>query len=272
MKRVVIVLLILGLMLTGCNQAVAKPLPPGETTLVPKLLPTPISVPAPTETPVTAGLADLVMPPDFYTNENRALGPDTVYIAVTQYELGGTFEWPIYIHNGDGMKAKLLEIETEPEEAIAAIPLTAVLANSGLLDIIAIESNLEGEHLEATAYDASTRLLTIKGFVPASKRLVRIVYKTISTYSVFWTLRAEGEKGYELADNQIEKWFSVDQPTITLRPMETKTVTARLTIPPKSDINVKEVVFWIAAIETVSVKSRITTEVGNKQRVFLSFR
>lgn len=283
MKRVVISLLIVGMLLTSCSSTPIKaegtPVATGEATL-----PSPVSNGSynpPVSGAVT--LDQLKMPDSFYTLASNSVGPGDILIRVTAEDLinGKVKEWPVYVHNGDGLQAKILRVETEFGETVATIPLNIVLANSGLLDIISIESTIlkdtngqlvpdtdRREHLEAIAYDATTRLLTIKGFEPSAIRYVKITYKTLSSYKIYYNLRGEGEKGYALGTSPVKDWFSLDHETVVLRPFETKTLTARLTIPPNTLIKGKYV-FWVVATSVSILPNQVTAMYGNAQRVFV---
>lgn len=262
------VLMVLLLMLTGCskgNLVVADSVPP-----VTAEVPTP-SNPSPSPLPKSA---NLIAPSDmegFETNASPAIAPASVEIG--NFYPGATAEWQIIVHNGDGLKNKLLQITTEPSERVAAIPLKATLANNGLLDIIAITSTLDGEKLEAIAYDASTQLLTIKGFIPSAKRIVRITYKTISKFSVSYRQPSIFKEGYSSPPDGIESWVSFDTPALQLRPMENGVINVSLVIPPSTDVEAKKWLFWLGVIEEeVGASAKVVTQVELGQRILVTMR
>ena len=222
MKRVAIVLIAV-LMLTGCNPTVAQPIfTPSEPTLIPTIQPTTI---------VNAQEGEL--PAEYYNNPGLAIAPIPRSIKITNYELGANFEFLVYLHNSDGLLAKLIKITTEPGETIAAIPINATLANNGLLDIVSLQSTLPDEKLEAIAYDSTTKLLTIKGFIPSTERILRVVYRTTTTLKLSYALPPKIHQGFSPAPEIFKTFVEFDRTVITLKPLESVTIPVKVAIPPK---------------------------------------
>ena len=267
MKRVVVVgLLTVGLTLTGCSSyAIANPVATSKATpSAQNKLVIPEPVPVPTQT------IDTSMLPGFDTNASTALAPSTVEVG--NFYPGATAEFDIIIHNGDGLKSKLLQIETDIGETVAAIRLEVVLANSGLLDIQSIASSLAGERLEATAYDATTKLLTIRGFVPSAKRIVKITYKTISLFKAYYKEPSKTKAGFSYPSAVATEWVSFDTPEIQLRPMENGKVRVILTMP-KQAVTADKWEFWVAVVERgMGQGNQIATEIELCSRIFVTMR
>ncbi len=278
MKRVVIVCLILGLTLTGCNKSIVtvkaddKPVIAGETTLPIPEVPNPVSLPLPvSQATKPATSLDATSMPGFSTNASSALAPAEVKI--DNLYPGATAEFQILIHNGDGLKNKLLQITTDRDETVAAIPINVVLANSGLLDIISIESTLQGERLEAISYDASTKLLTIKGFKPLEKRIVKITYKTLSNFSYYYRYPDKTRSGFGTPPLLAETWVSSDKPELQLRPMENGVVTVSLKIPSDAKVTEKKWEFWVGVMERGAGQgAQISTEIELASRILVTMR
>ena len=255
MKRVALVLIAV-LMLTGCNPTVAQPIvTPSETTLkTPE--PTPVSISA-TDSPgiVTTQSKEGELPPDYYSNAGLAIAPIPRAITITNYELGANFEFPVYIHNGDGLLAKLIKIQTEPGETIAAIPINAVLANNGLLDIVSLQSSID-EKLEAIAYDSTTKLLTIRGFTPSVERILKVTYRTVSTYELKYNLPPKGKyhAGYTPMPIVFKSFVELEKSIITLKPLESVIVKVKVTLPPNCKFPSNKLEFELL-LEEVSTNS-----------------
>lgn len=267
MKRVVLMCLILGLTLTSCNPTSAKPIITGEATLPPftSTMSTPIPVPAKEATSIRA--TDM---PGFSISASSAIAPAQVDIG--NLYPGATAEFQILIHNGDGLKNKLLQIKTDRDETVAAFPLTVVLANSGLLDIVSIESSIQ-EKLEAIAYDVSTKLLTIKGFKPLETRYVKITYKTISNFKSYYRLPDNTKTGFNSPPVLAGEWITFDKPELLLRPMENGSVTVSLKIPPDVKVDSQKWEFWVGVMERgVGQSAQISTEIELCSRIFVTMR
>ena len=267
MKRVVVVgLLTVGMMLTGCsNNVIANPIATSKATpayLNKLVIPEPI--PVPTQSIDTSKLVG------FDTNASSAIAPAQVDIG--NFHPGAIAEFDIIIHNGDGLKNKLLQITTDSAETVAAIPLNVVLANSGLLDIISIDSSLPGEHLEAVSYDASTKLLTIWGFTPSETRVVKITYKTISVFKAYYKAPSKTKSGFAMPSVFASEWVSFDNPEIQLRPMGNGKVKVILKMPKNSEATDKWE-FWVAVTERgMGQGNQIATEIELCSRILVTMR
>ena len=266
MKRVVVVgFLSVGMMLTGCsNSVIANPIATSKATpayLNKLVIPEPI--PVPTQSIDTSKLVG------FDTNASSAIAPAQVDIG--NFYPGATAEFDIIIHNGDGLKNKLLQITTDSGETVAAIPLNVVLANSGLLDIQSIDSSLPGERLEATAYDTTTKLITIRGFAPSETRVVKITYKTISVFKAYYKAPSKTKAGFT-TNALATDWVSFDNPEIQLRPMENGKVKVILEMPKTAQAFDKWE-FWVAVTERgMGQGNQIATEIELCSRILVTMR
>ena len=184
------------------------------------------------------------------------LAPDTtrritVYVRypVVGYKPGTQVSWQMIVHNGDGLKTKLLQVTTDPNETVSDIPLDATLANNGMLDIVSLNSQMmlrgdngvlipdtsQKETLEIIAYNAETKQMTIKGFTPESIRILRVVYRTVSEFTLKTeipdTMRSDC-----VAVPGSEQWLSIEPKTLMLKPMENAVVDVTLVVPPGTDL------------------------------------
>jgi hypothetical protein len=279
MKIILTGFVVLGMMLTGCNRVTVNPL---TITSEPR-------IPIPATKTVESGKPFVPVNTDgmagFNTNASSALAPAQVEIG-NMYS-GATAEFQIAIHNGDGLKNKILQITTDSNETFAAIPLTIVLSNSGLLDIISIDSQLlvrdvrrqwipdlvEKETLEAIAYDAPTQLLTIKGFKPLRTRYVKITYRTLSKFTYYYRYPDKTRVGFEYPPILADTWISFDKPSAQLRPMENGSVLVSLKIPADAKVSEKKWEFWIGMMESgVGQSSQISTEIELCSRILVTMR
>lgn len=195
------------------------------------------------------------LPAGYYENPGIAIAPIPRSIEIGNYELGADFTFNSYFHNGDGLRAKLIKVTTEPGESVAAIPIKATLANNGLLDIIALQSNLTSETLEAVSYDGNTNLFTIKGFLPDASRILKVIYKTTSTFSVEYSLPPKTQTGFSLAPPVFEKFVTFEKTTFFLKPLESIKFNVRVTIPPNWQPEQKYIEFEILVSEVATSSS-----------------
>lgn len=257
MKRVALVL-IAGLMLTGCNSTSEPTLPP-----LASEVPIPVAV--------IPKSMEGELPRGFYDNPGLGIAPVPREILIDNYELGCTFEFPVYIHNGEGTLVKLIGIRTDPGETIAAIPINAKLANNGLLDIVSLRSSIE-ETLEAISYDSTTRLLTIRGFLPGSERILEVTYKTVSTYELRYNLPPKGKyhQGYSPMPVIFESFVEVKSGFITLKPMESTIVQVKVTLPPGCRFENKKLEFELLLEEIMVSPSMVQMTKGIAQPVLIT--
>ena len=262
MKRLILILSVMGLTLTGCQQAII-------VASTPTSKPQPVPVQAVVSETGTDGLNN-PMPTDIVLGASSGISPGTVEIG--NYYPGATAEWKMLIHNGDGIKAKLLQITTEPNETVADIPLRVVLANSGLLDIDKIESTLP-EHLEAVAYDAEKQSITIKGFTPNTTRTVKITYKTISQFKVYVKYPSKTKAGFSMPPLETDTWVEMDNSEILLRPLENGYVVCSLKVPKNVKIESQKWEFWVGVTEQpYGASAQISTQIELCSRIFVTMR
>jgi len=280
LKRIIAIMVVFTTSLTGCGTFGAQPVIGNAP-----ITTVPVASPLPVPQIAAANLVNISDMPGFDTNPSSAIAPATVDIG--KYYPGATAEWQLIIHNGDGLKNKLLQITTEAGETVAAIPLKVVLANSGLLDIISIQSTIlkldtkgkyipdtdKVEHLEAVAYDNNNKLLTIKGFKPLEIRIVKITYKTISSFNIYYREPSTLKDDFDYPPAETGTWVSFDKPILLLRPMENGVITVSFTIPSDTKIDKGKWLFWIGVMEKELGESvQVATRVELCQRILVTMR
>ena len=251
-KLAVILIVVPGLCLTGCQNTIVA------------------SRPLPVPTPVIehVKMEDLTLDNDFYLSANNKLTPDTVTVEINDHYFGAVAEWNMYVHCGDGIKSALLRIKTEPNEETADIPLDATLLNGSFGDILALQSGNGNETLKVIAYDKELREMTITGFIPDSERIVRVTYRALTPFRVYYSLRDKPTPGYEFAPEELASLITFSTESFKLMPFETRTVVGKITIPLGTRIKPGKYVFWIDAVERINT-GVFNGNIGGKQRVFV---
>lgn len=224
---------------------------------------------------------------NLFPSATRTLTIKVSYLTDGYFD-GKQIDYPFTIHNGDGLKNKLLKITTSTNETVADIPLYVVLANNGLLDIVALDSLIlkqdeKGEYtipdssrtekLEAIAYNAVKQLLTIKGFTPDTTRIAKVTYRTVSEFTVKVIYPSKLRRGFDLPPMGFENWVTVSQPTIQLRPMENRNVIMTLIVPKGIKVDRAKWEFWLEVTERgISKAGEVTIPVAYSPRILVTMR
>jgi hypothetical protein len=204
---------------------------------------------------------------------NWGIAQPLVEITLTNF-VGGAInvKYNILVHNGDGLKNKILIVSTDKEEVEVDIPLNVTLAKDEFSDIVHITSNLPDEKLLPVSYDSDTKTVHVAGFLPETTRTMKINYRSRSLFRVKYkpttkstTLEATGEI-FSPTPPDVEKYVAISEPSFWLQPMENKAVSITLLMPSGLTFPEAKWEYDIDVSETAPTRSGISTSFIRESR------
>ena len=137
-------------------------------------------------------------------------------------------------------------VETFTDETEVEILLRQPLANYDT-DKVSVVSGDINETAKVVTYKPDSNILVIGGLSPESKRILELEYPAWTRYHITCSppYLKDLSDGYELPPEGFEAWVVIDEPVFTLKPGETKEVTATLKTNANTAIEPDRWEFWL---------------------------
>jgi hypothetical protein len=122
------------------------------------------------------------------------------------------------------------------------------------LDTVALISNLAGDNLKATRYDADKNQIYVEGFAPDAKRVLTVRYQG-SPGAAWYSIIVKSPDGtfedYGRPPEGIADWVTVSPGnSLLMNPGDTQDIVVSLCIPSSAAVSSQRFMFWVWIAES----------------------